>query len=299
LQDCIGGISNLDYPRERITLCFIGEIPEDSKFRVPQGYNEVIIDIEDEKGKNIPHARNKGIEHFAKRQFCEYFFSVDVDVIVPKEALNVMLAEFETDRYEYFSKLALVCIPYGHDEAEMKIPLRKAEVNISMGCTLISRRAIAHIFFRLDERSDADDIHLDFRLQKLGFKTKVLDGIRCFHQRKFNFKSYWKDHFTKRPKTHLLLMQQGIAPRSMYYRYAFYGTIWIALVIGIIGLLTPWFLLKIIPFAYIGMTFIVGIRHYGFKRFFTWGLPLGMILTIGMLFRLLYIPPREERREYL
>jgi GT2 family glycosyltransferase len=288
IKKTLATILNLDYPRNRIILHFIGDRSDNGSVPTVRARmeHESVKDYRDIKhsitswtdtDRNIARVRNIGLQGM-KRSKADFWFSVDSDVAIPVFALKYM-AEIMLK----YPEIAVVYLPYAYHLRDMDKPLGTFDVDVVLGCTLVRREALEDIDFMLDERyANTDDVWLDSILQTKGWLTYSVEDFRCLHLKPKPPIGYFLRHFTERPQLDRRLMKDKIAPKSMYNRYIYYSSIWGQIILFIISLFLPLlFTLTAIAFLLLGL--LIGVWRHGI-RFPITSLPRGLALVVGMLY---------------
>lgn len=285
LPKVLESIYNLDYPKRQVQLVFHDDGSSDRTYDVfhdfaekhKNEYNNVVLTRTEPTGEhyNIPRARNKCLSHVKG-----HAFFVDSDVIVPPEALKLLLEQFKNP------KVGEACIPYAYTEEELAAPVRPAEVNIHLGCTLLRDQLLAAIG-KLDERFlGTDDFWLYFKAKKLGYKMGIVKNKRCFHMNPRYFSRHLKGKIVNTPKWHLLLFREKLADWELARRYLYYyGILGFAALAILTFTLFPTNLIYGTPLL-LALAILVagGAYHYrSLMRFLIWGLPTGICLCIGLI----------------
>jgi len=285
LPQCLSAIYSIDYPKERISLLFLddrsldktGEIFKEFKSNYEKEYNSIeILRLEgNPKERNIARARNILIQEW-KKIHTDWALFVDSDVIVPKDVLKILLQKARDERAD------IVCMPYAENPRDLHKPFEEKNVNIHLGCTLFSKRALNCIGSINLRFKVWDDVFVWFKAIKLGLNNVWTVKNRCLHLKKTNHKRYTLRGLLLQPHLHVLLAKAGILQRAIIMRYLFYYS-----------LLTSLALSFIYPYYFIPLfllIFIVGLIHHRIN-FFRSALPNGIFLCIGLPLQF-FIPER-------
>ncbi|MFC1507008.1 glycosyltransferase [Thermoproteota archaeon] len=264
------------YEKNKITLLFYdGSIDGSSQiiknFIKKNGseYHKVIHEKESSPSKgNIAKARN-GCFKLAINTNSKYIFSIDSDVEIPLNAIQELVQLIEQDQ-----EIGIASIPYIYLNDDPKSP-SSLLVDITLGCTIISRNLLDRINWHIDERfGKADDLWLGSQAEKLGFKVVKHETEKARHLRDFNYKEHLKHRLTQVPNYHYLLLREGLLTKRLKRTYVYYALYLITLASLSIDLL---FAIMFIPLITIGLW-----HHHSPKKFIR-SLCTGMIMIFGFI----------------
>ena len=264
------------YEKNKITLIFYdGSIDGSSQiiknFIKKNGseYHKVIHEKESSPSKgNIAKARN-GCFILAINTNTKYIFSIDSDVEIPLNAIQELVQLIEQDQ-----EIGIASIPYIYLNDDPKSP-SSLLVDITLGCTIISRNLLDRINWHIDERfGKADDLWLGSQAEKLGFKVVKHETEKARHLRDFNYKEHLKHRLTQVPNYHYLLLRDGLLTKRLKRTYVYYALYLITLASLSIDLL---FAIIFIPLIAIGLW-----HHHSPKKFIR-SLCTGMIMIFGFI----------------
>ena len=166
--------------------------------------------------ERIVQGRNKLRQIVLKEKY-DYFFSLEQDIIPPKDVIEKLLAhQKEVVGGVFYNKVNLggklqktpVLMVYPNEESKklkkaewvgftFLFPSRLVEVaGIGLGCILISRAALEKVSFRIVENDPAfDDMHFSIDLAKENIPMYADTGILCAHAYNEAFKNIPDEQF--------------------------------------------------------------------------------------------------------
>jgi len=275
------------YEKKRITLIFYdGSTDGSSKiiknFIKKNGsqYHKVIHEKESPPSKrNIAKARN-GCFKLAVNTNTKYVFSIDSDVEIPTNAIQELVRLIDQDQ-----EIGIVSIPYIYLNDDPKSP-SSLLVDITLGCTMISRNLLDRINWHIDERfGKADDLWLGSQAEKLGFKVVKHETERARHLREFNYREHLKHRLTQVPNYHYLLLREGLLTKRLKRTYFYYVLYLITLVLLSIDLL---FAIIFIPLI------AIGLWHHHSPQKFIRSFCTGMIMISGFIISMIRNASRKN-----
>ncbi len=271
--------ADYSYDKEKIALVFFDDHSTDSssrilkEFIVQHGplYSQVIQRRKDDASEeSIARARNEGLS-LAKETAVNYVISIDSDVEIPRGTIADLVGLLRKD-----NKIGMASIPYAYVEAGKKYA---SEVDINMGCTIMSREFLDQVNWTIDDRfTNVDDLWLGAKAEKLGFKVVRLDNKRANHLKEFVYGDHLKNRFLLLPRYHYLLIREGLITRRLKRTYIYYSAY---LALSAICLLNSFALILFIPL------FGLGLWHYRSISKFLLALPVGITMTIGLIANIL------------
>ena len=271
--------ADYSYDKEKIALVFFDDHSTDSssrilkEFIVQHGplYSQVIQRRKDDASEeSIARARNECLS-LAKETAVNYVISIDSDVEIPRGTIVDLIGLLRKD-----NKIGMASIPYAYVEAGKKYA---SEVDINMGCTIMSREFLDQVNWTIDDRfTNVDDLWLGAKAEKLGFKVVRLDNKRANHLKEFVYGDHLKNRFLLLPRYHYLLIREGLITRRLKRTYIYYSAY---LALSAICLLNSFALILFIPL------FGLGLWHYRSISKFLLALPVGITMTIGLIANIL------------
>ena len=266
--------SDHSYDKEKITIILYddcstdtsSEIIKDFIHRHGDNYNDVIYERGNESsGGNVARAINRCFE-LAKNTYTKYVFNIEADVVIPEDTFGSLVSLLEGD-----SDIGMVSVPYTYLGENQK----SIEVDITMGCAIISRKLLDSVSWKIDERfTNTNDLWLVANAEKKGLKVLCDRTKRAGHLKPLIYKEHIRNKFFQLPHYHYLLLKDGLLTRRLLKRYVYYGTY---LIIPILFLLNPFFSLLI------GPVLIAGIWHYRSVRRFLYAFPVGIAMVLGII----------------
>lgn len=203
LPDYLNHLLRLDYPVERLQYCFIVNDCTDDTETILKSFADhrpvrLVYDNSSRPGGwrrgsyrfvRLAHLRNRLLEAFLESP-CEYLFSVDSDILVPRSSLRQLVS----DQVDVVS--ALVCngeeigdrrfFNIFTDQRGRVLPIRDFPANrlFQVDCTgaacLISRRVVSS-GARYVGHWESEDIGFCRQVKRLGFSIFCNSGIPCRH----------------------------------------------------------------------------------------------------------------------
>jgi glycosyltransferase involved in cell wall biosynthesis len=263
------------YEKNKITLIFYdgstdgsSQIIEDFIKKNGSEYQKLIHERESPPSKgNIAKARN-GCFKLAVNTNTKYVVSIDSDVEIPLNAIHELVRLIDQGQ-----EIGIASIPYIYLNDDPKTP-SSLLVDITLGCTIISRNLLDRINWRIDERfSKADDLWLGSQAEKLGFKVVKHETEKARHLRQFNYKEHLKHRLTQVPNYHYLLLKDGLLTKRLKRTYLYYT----------VYLITTALLLVDLLFAIIFIPLIaIGLWHHRSLKKFVRSLGTGIIMIFGL-----------------
>ena len=277
LKKMLTSLQNNSYNKNKITLIFYdgstdgsSKIIEDFIENNGSEYHKVIYEKESFPSRgNIAKARN-GCFKLAINTNAEYIFSIDSDVEIPNNAIQELIQIIEHDK-----DIGIASIPYIYLNDDPKKSQNTLLVDITLGCTLISRNLLDKINWHIDERyGKADDLWLGSKAEKLGFKVVKHETEKARHLREFNYKEHLKNRLIKVPDYHYLLLKDGLLNKRLKRTYLYYSLYLITLALILGDLL---FAIIFLPLIVIGL-----LHHRSFKKFIR-SFFTGIIMIFGFI----------------
>lgn len=267
------------YDKKKIALVFFDDHSTDlspkilKEFIMQHGslYLQVIQRRKDDASEeSIARARNECLS-LAKETAVNYVISIDSDVEIPRGTIADLVELLRKD-----NKIGMASIPYAYVEAGKKYA---SEVDINMGCTIMSREFLDQVNWTIDVRfTNVDDLWLGAKAEKLGFKVVRLDNKRANHLKEFVYSNHLKNRFLLLPRYHYLLIREGLITRRLRRTYIYYSAY---LALSAISLLNSLTLILFVPL------FGLGLWHYRSIGKFLLALPVGITMTIGLIANIL------------
>ncbi|WP_455369027.1 glycosyltransferase [[Eubacterium] cellulosolvens] len=276
LKKMLTSLKNNSYEKNKITLIFYDgstdgsfQIIKDFIKKSGSEYHKVIHEKEPFPSKgNIAKARN-GCFKLSINTNTEYILSFDSDVEIPHNAIQELVQLIEQDK-----DIGIASIPYIYLNDDPKSP-SSLIVDITLGCTIISRNLLDRINWHIDERfGKADDLWLGSQAEKLGFKVVKHKTEKARHLREFNYSEHLKHRLTRVPNYHYLLFKEGLLTKRLKRTYLYYALYLITSALLLVDLL---FALIFIPLITIGLW-----HHRSLKRFMQ-SFCTGIIMIFGFI----------------
>lgn len=276
LNNMLESLLKNSYEKNRITLIFYdgstdgsSQIIKDFIEKNGSQYHKVIYEKELPPSKgNIAKARN-GCFKLAVNTNTKYIVSIDSDVEIPTNAIQELVRLIDQDQ-----EIGIVSIPYIYLNDDPKSP-SSLLVDITLGCTIISRNLLDKINWHIDERfGKADDLWLGSQAEKLGFKVVKHETERARHLREFNYREHLEHRLTQVPNYHYLLLREGLLPKRLKRTYFYYVLYLITLALLSIDLL---FAIILIPLI------VIGLWHHHSPKKFIRSFCTGMIMILGFI----------------
>jgi hypothetical protein len=203
----------------------------------------------------------------------KYVFSIDSDVEIPLNAIQELVRLIDQDQ-----EIGIASIPYIYLNDDPKTP-SSLLVDITLGCTIISRNLLNKINWNIDERfSKADDLWLGSQAEKLGFKVVKHETEKARHLRQFNYKDHLQHRLTQVPNYHYLLLKDGLLTKRLKRTYLYY-----TLYLFTSALLLVDFLFAIMFIPLIG----IGLWHHRSLKKFVRSLGTGIIMIFGFIYSII------------
>lgn len=280
LPTTLRSVVNDPYDKSKVTLIFYDGSADSSDlilqdFIQKHGseYAEVVHRREATPSRgNIARARN-GCLRLARETRTQYVISVDSDVEIPQGTLEDLVDLARRD-----PQMGMASVPYIYAEKDSKTS-RNFEVDITLGCTILSRKLLDRIDWKIDERfAKADDLWLGAKAEKLGFKIVCYSQKRAIHLKPLVYRDHLKRRLLEVPRYHYLLLKEGLLTRRLRRTYAYYGAY---LLLPALYLANSILLLSLVPL------FALGVLHYRSLRRFLMALPVGIAMTLGLIVSIL------------
>lgn len=221
---------------------------------------------------NIAKARN-GCFSLARDTEAQYLVSVDSDVEVPQGTLRDLVDFVRKD-----PQIGMASIPYVYVQDDNE-PARTFEVDVTLGCAILSRELLDRVDWKIDERfAKADDLWLGAKAERLGFKIACYRQKRAIHLKPLMYKDHLRKRLLEVPRYHYLLLKEGLLTRRLRRTYAYYGAY---LLLPALYLVNPLSLMLLAPL------FALGVLHYRSLRRFLMALPVGIAMMLGLVVSLL------------
>ena len=276
LKKTLIAIQKNTYNKNKITLAFYdgstdgsSQILEEFIKKSGTEYHKVIHEKESSTSNgNIAKARN-GCFKLAIDTNADYVFSIDSDVEIPQNAIGELVQLIKSDK-----DVGVASIPYIYLNDDPKSPTSLL-VDITLGCTLLSRKLLDSINWHIDERyGKADDLWLGSKAEKLGFKIVKHETEKARHLREFKYKDHLKNRLTKVPDYHYLLLKDGLLTKRLKRTYLYYTLYLITSGLLLLELLFSIFFLPLIA---------IGLWHHRSLKKFLRSLGTGLIMIFGFI----------------
>ena len=276
LKKTLIAIQKNAYEKNKITLIFYDGSTDGSSHIIEEfikengsGYHQVINEKEPSPSNgNIAKARN-GCFKLAMNTNADYIFSIDSDVEIPNNAIRELVQLITNEK-----DIGIASIPYVYLYEDPKSPT-SLPVDITLGCTLLSRNLLDRINWHIDERyGKADDLWLGSKAEKLGFKIVKHEIEKARHLREFNYKEHLKHRLTKVPDYHYLLLKDGLLTKRLKRTYLYYTLYLITSGLLLLELLFSIFFLPLIA---------IGLWHHRSLKKFLRSLGTGLIMIFGFI----------------
>ncbi len=269
-------IDNDSYNKKKITLIFF-DGSTDSSSQILQDFIQVhefeyyalVHQREAHPSQgNIARARN-GCLHLARQTEAEYIVSIDSDVAISQGTMKALVGLLQRDLL-----IGMASVPYIYSSDNSQ-PANSPDVDITLGCTIISRKLLDRVDWTIDERfAKADDLWLGAMAERLGFKLVSYSQMRVTHMKPFSYSDHVRKRMSEVPLYHYLLLKEGLLTRRLRRTYTYYGAY---LILPILCLVNHMFIVLLAPL--IG----VGVWHYRSVKRFLRALPVGIVMILGLL----------------
>ncbi|MBS7623494.1 glycosyltransferase [Candidatus Bathyarchaeota archaeon] len=221
---------------------------------------------------NIAKARNRCFS-LARDTQAQYLISVDSDVEMPAGTIQDLVDLAEKDR-----RVGIASIPYTYAK-HSSAASQRLDVDVTLGCTILSRELLDRIDWRINERFDkVDDLWLGAKAEKLGFKIICHNQSRALHLKPIIYRDHLKRRLFEVPRYHYLLLKEGLLTRRLRRTYAYYAAFLLSLAFCLASSV-----LTLAP----ALLLVLGVLHYRSLRKFAVALPVGVAMTIGFTFSIL------------
>lgn len=265
---------NLSYDKKKITLVFYDDCSTDSSSQILKefiakngsSYFDVLLRRGTEPtGGNVAKAINQCFE-LARTTESKYIVNVEADVEIPRDTLELLV-----DFIERNATVGMGSIPYVYVGGDQKT----IEVDVTMGCTIISRQLLDEIDWRIDERFDrTNDLWLGAKAERLGFEVVSVRHRTAKHLKPFNYTVHVWDRFLYLPRYHYLLLREGLMTRRLLRSYIYYGSYLLVFILSFINTFSA---------IALGPLVIVGVWHYRSVRKFLYAFPVGLAMALGLI----------------
>ena len=198
LDKCIRALLNSNYPSELFEVIVSDDISTDNSLEIARSLNVRVIGTEEKSGPG--GARNRGVEAAGN----EYLIFIDSDVIASPETLRQFSEAI--DHYPDYSVIQAI-----YDEADYTTiysqfqqswfsyfyRLRKNYPTrvLSTSCISLKRSDFIEAGMLNPGLRTNEDTEFGYRLALQGKKVLICTDIAVFHDRNFNFKSFFKRNF--------------------------------------------------------------------------------------------------------
>ena len=231
-------------------------------------YSLVYREDPDPSQGNIARARN-GCLNLARQTEAEYVVSVDSDVAIDQGTMKALVGLLQND-----SVIGMASVPYVYSSNDSQ-PNNLPDVDITLGCTIISRELLERINWTIDERfAKADDLWLGAMAERLGFKIVSYDQMTATHMRPFVYGDHLRKRISEVPLYHYLLLKEGLLTKRLRRTYAYYSAY---LFLPILCLANYMLILLLAPLMGLG------VWHYHSLKRFIRALPVGIAMILGLL----------------
>jgi glycosyltransferase involved in cell wall biosynthesis len=269
-------IDNDSYNKKKMTLIFY-DGSTDSSSQILQDfmqvhefeYSAIVYRKETRPSQgNIAKARN-GCLHLARQTEAEYIVSIDSDVAISQGTMKALVGLLQRDLH-----IGMASIPYTYSSGNSQ-PAHTPDVDITLGCTIISRELLDRVDWTIDERfAKADDLWLGATAERLGFKLVSYSQMRVTHMKPFSYRDHVRKRVSEVPLYHYLLLKEGLLTRRLRRTYTYYGAY---LILPILCLASYMFIVLLAPL--LGL----GVWHYRSVKRFLRALPVGIVMIVGLL----------------
>lgn len=212
-----------------------------------------IVHVIDKRMKkvNMASLRNKMLRYATEKEV----IMLDSDVVIPKKGIQKLTETLNKG-------VAMTWMHYAYSEDELNKPTN--EENPNLGCAAVDFDVIKKLGY-FDERYERDeDVWLYAKLKKLGFKVAKTDG-RCLHLNKVHARLDFRSSIEEakrnlwRSKYDMMLVLDGLADPIFITSYAYFGSYYIA---GILGALYLPLLSLYIPILGVGLWYYKSLKRY-------------------------------------
>jgi len=280
LPATLKSVANDTYDKSRVVVIFYdgstdssGLVLQDFIKEYGPRYFKVIHRRETTPSRgNIAKARN-GCFSLARDTEVQYLVSLDSDVEIPQGTLKDLVDLIKKD-----PQIGMVSIPYVYAQDNNE-PARTFEVDVTLGCTALSRELLDRVDWKIDERfAKADDLWLGAKAERLGFKVACYRQKRAIHLKPLMYKDHLRKRLMEVPRYHYLLLKEGLFTRRLRRTFAYYGAY---LLLPALYLVNPLLLTLLVPL------FALGVLHYRSLRRFLMALPVGIAMVLGLVVSIL------------
>jgi len=267
-------INDNTYDKGKITLVFYDDCSADSSSQLiknfiaehGRSYHSILLERGIESsGGNVARVVNHCFKMASKTE-SRYVVNVEADVKIPSDALELLVSFLGEN-----TGVGVVSLPYVYASGDQKT----IEVDVTMGCTIISRTLLEKINWRIDERFDVtNDLWLIAKAEKLGFGVVSYRQRTAEHLKPFHYRTHVRNRLMRLPHYHWLLLKEGLMARRLKRSYLYYSACLLALIASLVNpiLITGF-----------GLLVLVGVFHYRSFRKLLYAFPVGIALTLGLL----------------
>ncbi|MBU1366310.1 MAG: glycosyltransferase [Candidatus Omnitrophica bacterium] len=194
IRGCLESIQKLDYPQSKIEVILADGLSQDDTRKIGESYGvKIVLNPK----QTVGPARNMGFFNSCG----EYIVFTDADCILSQSYLKNVSAYFNDEEIAGISGPAITPAESSYFERAIKFIYELAnffcgsvhrekvgkseEVEDIPGCNSIYRREILEKVMPVDENLlTAEDVDLNFRIRRLGYKLLFVPEVTVFHHRR-------------------------------------------------------------------------------------------------------------------
>lgn len=198
LGKCLKALLNSDYPRDLFEIIIADDLSTDDSLEIARSLGARIIETEEKSGPG--GARNRGVEAAGN----DYLIFIDSDVIASPQTLRQF-----SDAINRYPDYCVIQAIYG--EADYSTVYSQFQQNwfsyfytlrknyptrvLSTSCIAIKKVDFYEAGLLNPGLRTNEDTEFGYRLALRGKKILICTDIAVFHDRNFNFKSFFKRNF--------------------------------------------------------------------------------------------------------
>lgn len=195
----LGKLVRINYPKDRFEVLVIDDGSKDDTYRIAKRYESGNVRVLRKKNTGKAASLNFGLSH-AKYEFVAV---MDADSFLNKNALRQCMAYFDEDGVAAVTSHILVkrrktiWEKMQHTEHMIVSLMRKAQeqvnvINVTPGPLSIYRKKFLIKVGEFDEKSMIEDVEIDWRLLKHGYKIKMAFEAMVYSIYPDTFKMWFK-----------------------------------------------------------------------------------------------------------
>lgn len=190
---------SIDYPKNKLEIIVIDDGSKDSTYNIAKKFESKNVRVLSKKNTGKASSLNFGITH-AKHEFVAV---MDADSFLSKDALRQCMAYFDEEDVAAVTSHILVkrrktiWEKLQHTEHMIVNMMRKAQeqanvINVTPGPLSIYRKKFLEKVGGFDEKSIIEDVEIDWRLLRHGYKIKMAFDAMVYSIYPDTFKMWWK-----------------------------------------------------------------------------------------------------------